>query len=111
MIELDGNEYRRDDKEGEWGIAIVQSSIDDLRVSPVLSTALDEIERLRAIVKRLTEDMGTINDKLASVILTIPEKDRSNVFIETIDAANRIAFTAWKESVDAVREAAEKARA
>lgn len=71
---------------------------------------LDEIERLRAIVDRLTESIGLIGDKLGSVIRTIPANERSDVFIRAIDAANRIAFTDWKWSVDSTREAAKKAR-
>lgn len=75
--------------------------VDELRERIEELTA--ENARLTAIVDRMVEDMGTIGDKLGSVLRTIPTGERSDVFISAIDAANRIAFTAW-------REASEKAR-
>jgi len=56
MIELSGYEFRRD-KDGDW-IGSIQSGHEILfrPAAEALSAALDEIERLQAIVDRLPKD-------------------------------------------------------
>ena len=54
-IELDGNEYRRDDG-ARWGLVASGEHGEDWDVSPTLSAALDEIERLRSSLRSLTLD-------------------------------------------------------
>jgi hypothetical protein len=47
MIELCGNEYRRDGN-GKWGVVVSDDEGDDYECSSCLCEALDEIERLAA---------------------------------------------------------------
>lgn len=88
---------------GERGDGMVECRTSGDSVVDALAWALVEVDRLRTVVNRLREDMGTISDKLGSVISTIPQGERSDTFIKVIDAANRIAFTAWRETIEKVR--------
>jgi len=129
IINLDGNDYRRD-KGGVWGVAVDDDSDNDYEVSPSLSAALDETERLRAELDAANTRFAKMNTPTGREIELQCDNQRLRAIVdrfnpeadgETIDARDA-AWNLYRGAVSRSRaveiwpwlaeyEAAEKARA